>query len=65
MQESQVFRIFKPRNSIHESFYEIQWLTGFQSFPQTLTAHHASPPMGGPNPFGTPPFYHRARRGSG
>jgi hypothetical protein len=30
--------------------YEIQWLTGFWSFPGALTAHHASPPMDGPDP---------------
>jgi hypothetical protein len=74
MQESRVFRLFEPRNPIREFLYEIQRLTGFQSFPRTLTAHHASPPMDGPDPFGTPLFYHvtlscdlglilRARRG--
>ena len=31
-------------------FYEIQWPTGFQSFPRTLTTHHVSPPMNGPDP---------------
>jgi hypothetical protein len=30
--------------------FEIQWLTGFQSFPQNLTTHHVSPPMDGPDP---------------
>jgi hypothetical protein len=39
-------------------FYEIQWLTRFQSFPRTLTTQHASPPMDGLDPFGTLPFYH-------
>jgi hypothetical protein len=32
--------------------YEIQWLTRFQSFPRTLTTHHASPPMDGLDPPG-------------
>jgi hypothetical protein len=43
----------------------IQQSTIFQSFPQTLTAHHASPPMDDLDPFRTPPFYHRAHRGFG
>jgi hypothetical protein len=33
-------------------FYEIQWLMGFQSLPQILTAYHASPPMDGLDPPG-------------
>jgi len=58
MQESQVFRLFEPQNPIHEFLYEIQQLMGFHIFPQTLTSHDASPLMDGPDPFGTPLFYH-------
>jgi len=51
--------LYKPRISIHRFLYEIQqspvvwiqWSRFFQSFPRTRAAHHASPPMDGPNNF--------------
>jgi hypothetical protein len=33
-------------------FYDIQWITGFRSFPRTLTAHQVSPSMDGLDPPG-------------